>query len=624
MRDNGTRTHIRDNLSAAGPRSAGQSSRGASQVKTKLAELIETVSARCTECGLCEKECSFLRTYRTPKTIAERYDPGDKVWQDIPFECSVCGLCAAICPAGVDPRRMFLEMRREAVRRGCGDYPEHSVIIGYQRRGTSRRYTWYAFPRGCDTVFFPGCTLPGTRPERTKEVFNRLRQNIPDLGIVLDCCAKPSHDLGRENSFRSAFDEMKTYLSENGIRNVLVACPNCYRIFKEYGKEFSTVTVYEVLAKSAPSTSGNNLGPVTIHDPCAVRFDKSIHDAVRSLVAGKGLTVEEMPHHGEKTLCCGEGGSVGFFSPELAKNWRTLRNDEAGGRPIITYCAGCTDFLGKAAPAAHILDVLFDPEAAISGKVKVSRAPSTYWNRLRLKSWFKKNVHAQVKRERAISAEEKADKRGIILRYIILLLIVGAILGVHISGATRFIQQETLRAWIETFGFGAPLLYMLVYIIAPALFLPGLPITIAGGILFGPFWGVVYTIISATMGACLAFLISRYLARDWVVRRLRSPRWRKLDEGVHRHGWKVVAFTRLIPIFPFNLLNYAFGLTKIKFLHYAVATFICMLPACIAFVVFSSSLLDVIRGKISPLFIIGLVLVVLVSIVPVVYRRVRK
>ena len=162
---------------------------------------------------------------------------------------------------------------------------------------------------------------------------------------------------------------------------------------------------------------------------------------------------------------------------------------------------------------------------------------------------------------------------------------------------------------------------MLVYTVAPALFLPGLPLTIAGGILFGPFWGVVYTITSATAGACLAFLISRYIARDWIDKKLSSPRWRRLDKGVEQHGWKIVAFTRLIPIFPFNLLNYAFGLTKIKFLHYALTTFICMLPACIAFIVFSSSLLDLLKGKVSPAFVVGLGLVILVSLVPLFYNR---
>ncbi len=167
-------------------------------------------------------------------------------------------------------------------------------------------------------------------------------------------------------------------------------------------------------------------------------------------------------------------------------------------------------------------------------------------------------------------------------------------------------------------------MYMLLYTVAPVLFLPGLPITLAGGILFGPFWGVVYTITSSTAGACLAFLVSRYVARDWVASKLKGPRWRRLDGGVERQGWKVVAFTRLIPVFPFNLLNYAFGLTKVKFLHYAVATFFFMLPACIAYIVFSSSLLDILRGKISPTFVAGLLLVVAVSLIPVLYNRYKE
>ena len=135
---------------------------------------------------------------------------------------------------------------------------------------------------------------------------------------------------------------------------------------------------------------------------------------------------------------------------------------------------------------------------------------------------------------------------------------------------------------------------------------------------------MVYTITGATIGACIAFLVARYIARDWVERKLWSPKWRRLDEGVEKHGWKVVAFTRLIPLFPFNLLNYAFGLTRIKFVHYAVATFFCMLPACIAFIVFSSSLLDLLKGRISLTFVVGLGLVILVSLLPLLYRRYKK
>ena len=144
-----------------------------------------------------------------------------------------------------------------------------------------------------------------------------------------------------------------------------------------------------------------------------------------------------------------------------------------------------------------------------------------------------------------------------------------------------------------------------------------------GGILFEPFWGVVYTITGATIGASLAFLVARYLASNWVAKKLTGSKWEKLDAEVARHGWKVVAFTRLIPAFPFNLLNYAFGLTRVPFTHYLVTTFVCMLPACIAFIVFSSSIIGLIKGKVSSAAVLGLGLIALVSLIPVFYRRLK-
>ena len=209
-------------------------------------------------------------------------------------------------------------------------------------------------------------------------------------------------------------------------------------------------------------------------------------------------------------------------------------------------------------------------------------------------------------------------------RFLFFVALAAVIVTVGFSGIARRLEPEAIRGWIQGYGALAPLVYMLVYTVAPVLLLPGLPLTIAGGILFGPFWGVVYAIAGSTLGACAAFLAARYIARDWVERKLQSPRWRRLDQAVEEQGWKIVALTRLIPLFPFNLLNYAFGLTRIRFLHYALATFVFMLPACIAFIVFSSSLPDLIQGRISPSFLAGLGLVLLVLLVPVLYRRYRN
>ncbi|MBI5439672.1 MAG: TVP38/TMEM64 family protein [Deltaproteobacteria bacterium] len=200
-------------------------------------------------------------------------------------------------------------------------------------------------------------------------------------------------------------------------------------------------------------------------------------------------------------------------------------------------------------------------------------------------------------------------------------LLVAVILVTRVSGVGAYMDQGRLQAWIAGFGMWGPVVYMAIYILAPVLFLPGLPITIAGGLLFGPVYGVLYTITSSTAGACLAFLVARYLGRDWIGTKIRNSGLATLDERVEKQGWKIVAITRLIPIFPFNLLNYAFGLTKIRFVHYALTSFICMLPGCIAYIVFSSSILDLLRGNVSGRLLLGIALLVGVSLIPVLYKK---
>jgi uncharacterized membrane protein YdjX (TVP38/TMEM64 family)/Fe-S oxidoreductase len=592
-------------------------------VRPSLGTVVREVSETCTDCGLCRKECGFLEKYGTPKEIADRYDPGTKEGQVMPFECSLCRLCDAVCPFEVKPSEMFLEMRREAVDRGAGSFPEHGGLLAYEGKGMSGRFTWYGLPAGCRTVLFPGCAMPGTRPARTQQIFEILRKQDPTIGIVLDCCGKISHDLGREAFFKAMFDEMTNYLLSQGVREVLAVCPNCHDMFSRYGNGLNVRMVYEALPESLV-TGASKSHDIVIHDPCGVRFHKEAHAAVRRLVCMTGVASLEMKHSAERTLCCGSGAGVNALSPELADRWLERAWKDAGdSRIVVTYCVGCAGRLSGRVPAVHALDVIMEPDLALTGKSKVSGAPFTYLNRLRIKHYFKKTINAAASQERTYTASER-KKKGWAGRLAILAVLVAAIVAVRMTGATRYLDQEALRQLIAGYGMLAPLIYMLIYTVAPALLLPGLPITIVGGILFGTFWGVIYTITSSTIGACIAFLVSRYVARDWVEEKLRSPRWRRLDEGVEKHGWKVVAFTRLIPLFPFNLLNYAFGLTKIGFWSYAVTTFICMLPACIAFIVFSSSLLDLIRGKVSAMLIIGIALVVLVSLIPLFYSRYQK
>jgi uncharacterized membrane protein YdjX (TVP38/TMEM64 family) len=128
----------------------------------------------------------------------------------------------------------------------------------------------------------------------------------------------------------------------------------------------------------------------------------------------------------------------------------------------------------------------------------------------------------------------------------------------------------------------------------------------------------------ATCGATLAFLVSRYLIGDFIQKKLSAPRWSRLFEKVAQHGWKVVATTRLIPIFPFSLVNYAFGMTQVKLSHYILATAICMVPTCCAFVLLSSSISDIIHGDFTVRFAVGAVLAAVVFTIPPLYTICRK
>jgi uncharacterized membrane protein YdjX (TVP38/TMEM64 family) len=164
-----------------------------------------------------------------------------------------------------------------------------------------------------------------------------------------------------------------------------------------------------------------------------------------------------------------------------------------------------------------------------------------------------------------------------------LALFVLLIAGIALALVNReAFDAAALEAWVKDAGTAGPLLFMFIYALGTVFFLPGSVLTLAGGALFGPVWGTLYNLTGATIGATLAFLVARYLASNWVEQKT-GGRLKQLKEGVEGEGWRFVAFVRLVPLFPFNLLNYALGLTRIKLSHYIIASYLCMLPGAIAY-----------------------------------------
>lgn len=156
-----------------------------------------------------------------------------------------------------------------------------------------------------------------------------------------------------------------------------------------------------------------------------------------------------------------------------------------------------------------------------------------------------------------------------------------ALIATTLALRDRF-EAAALSAWVHDAGAAGPIVFVAAYAAATVLFLPGALVTLAGGALFGPVWGTIWNLTGATLGGAIAFLIARYLGADWVGRRA-GPRLRRLDAGVADEGWRFIAFVRLVPLFPFNLLNFALGLTRIRFATYVAASAVFMLPGALAY-----------------------------------------
>lgn len=143
--------------------------------------------------------------------------------------------------------------------------------------------------------------------------------------------------------------------------------------------------------------------------------------------------------------------------------------------------------------------------------------------------------------------------------------------------------------WIQGLGIRGNLIFGLIYVLACILMVSGAVLTLGAGAIYGPVWGMVTVSIASTIGAMTAFLLGRTVARNWVARKVEGdPRFHAVDEAIGREGFKIVLLTRLSPVFPFVLLNYVFGITRVKFWKCALASWIGMLPGTIMYVYLGS------------------------------------
>ncbi len=173
-----------------------------------------------------------------------------------------------------------------------------------------------------------------------------------------------------------------------------------------------------------------------------------------------------------------------------------------------------------------------------------------------------------------------AVKKWVPLIVLIVLLAVAAITLLPIDSFAK----ATIN-WIKGLGYWGYFIFFLTYALFTVLFLPGFILTVGAGAIFGLLGGFIVVSLGSTLGACLAFLTGRFFARGLIEQKVaESRKFSAIDSAVGKKGWKIVFLTRLSPVFPFNLINYAYGLTKVPFSHYALATWIGMMPGTLLYV----------------------------------------
>ncbi len=206
-------------------------------------------------------------------------------------------------------------------------------------------------------------------------------------------------------------------------------------------------------------------------------------------------------------------------------------------------------------------------------------------------------------------------------------VLVAAIVAVLVSAKLFGLGERLvfLREWIEGLGAWGPVAFLALYVVAVVAAIPGSAITVAAGALFGSVLGTILVSIGSTVGAGLSFLIGRYFARGAVEGWLgANARFRKLDRMTERHGAVMVALARLVPLFPFNLVNYGFGLTRVPFWTYLFWSWLCMLPGTVVYVVGADALTRAIADGTVPWMLLGALVVVIAALLMLVrFARAR-
>ncbi|GFK92183.1 NADPH-Fe(3+) oxidoreductase subunit beta [Fundidesulfovibrio magnetotacticus] len=344
-------------------------------------------AARCLlcQCLECVKRCTYLERHKGyPKKYARQIYNNAAIVQGVHQanrmvnSCSLCGLCASVCPEGFSMAELCLTARRDMVERGKMPPSVHEFALEDMAFNNGPAFALARHEPGrsrSSHLFFPGCQLAASRPGHVESAYAFLRGRLEGgVGLMLGCCGAPALWSGREELFRNSLRDLEASWEALGRPRVVTACASCLALFGEHAPHLGAVSLWEVLdAAPLPEPTGARPdGPVAVHDPCTLRHAPGVRGAVRAVLARLGVPFEELPRGGERTECCGYGGLMAEADPELAREV-TARQASQSPLDYAASCAMCRDRLARQGKRTwHALDFVFPgplhaPEAAGPG-----------------------------------------------------------------------------------------------------------------------------------------------------------------------------------------------------------------------------------------------------------------
>lgn len=352
------------------------------------------------ECMECVKVCEYLEHYgRYPrKAVREIYNnlsivKGVRFANQMINSCSLCGLCAEVCPTDLDMGTVIRQSRQTMVAQERMPLSAHDFALRDMAFSQSDRFAMARNAPGADAsdvLFFPGCQLSAESPEQVERVYAYLAEVLPPgtrIGLMLGCCGAPADWAGRRDLFEASTVGLRATIAALGDPTVVLPCSSCYQAFRTNLPEVRVASLWELMAAHGlPADAAPGDGRVVaIHDACATRHEADLQDSVRSLITRLGYVVDELPRSRNLTTCCGYGGVQWLANPEVAAETVAKRVAESPA-DYVAYCAMCRDLLARGGkPTVHLLDLV------LGGAFEAAATrPATGWskrheNRARLK-----------------------------------------------------------------------------------------------------------------------------------------------------------------------------------------------------------------------------------------------